>query len=257
MPQEFGDVDADRSIHEKHISRMVDYYKRTATNYDSHFDNEDYGHNRAVQEMLSIISVTGSKSLLDVCCGTGRGVKAALDKGLDVVGVDISPDLLKTGVNELGIPSDRLRIADATQLPFEDNSFDVSCVFGALHHAAMPSQIVKEMIRVSRRAIVISDGGNTFSGGAKRVLIRLGIFEPIYRLIFRRSPRTSKRELDSEGDGPTFSFSIEEVIPILESAFENSKALVSYKVKKYEVWSYKFPRAFARGVIFTAWNKNK
>jgi ubiquinone/menaquinone biosynthesis C-methylase UbiE len=251
-----GDRDDDRSVHESHIPRMVAHYREAAKRYNSeHFGGEDYGHNIAVHEMLAIMRATNSKTLLDVCCGTGRGVKAALENGFEAVGVDVSPDLLKCAHTQTGIPEERLRQADATQLPFADNSFDVACIFGALHHTAMPTQIVNEMIRVSRRAIVISDEGNHLHGGFKRILIKMGLFGLVYRLIFRRAPRQGRRQKTSEGDGPTFDFSIEEIIPLLKERFTHFKCLTNYKVGKFQIRSYRVPRLFAWGGIVTVWDK--
>jgi len=237
---------------------MVAYYQRAAVRYNTeHFnlDDPDSGHNIGGREILAIMKATNSKSLLDVCCGTGRGVKAALDNGFEAKGVDISPDLLKIAHEEWGVPRELLQEADATKLPFPDNSFDVSCIFGALHHTAMPRQIVSEMVRVSRRAIVISDGANHFHGGIKKILVKLGLFEPIYRLIFRRPPRQSRRQVVSEGDGPTFVFSVDEVIPLLRENFEDLRCCSFYRVGKFGTWSYKLPRLFAESAVVTVWNK--
>ena len=256
--KQFGDGDAPRSVHEDHLPKMVEFYRRTAKSYNSeNYDPKDdsYGHNIGVREVLTVMRATNSKTLLDVCCGTGRGVKASGENGYDATGVDIYPDLLKMAHAENGIPLERLREADATQLPFPDNSFDVSCIFGALHHSAMPGQIVSEMIRVSRRAIVISDEGNHLPGGIKRLLIKLGIFGLVYRVIFRRPPRQTRKQITSDGDGPTFIFSVEEVIPQLRAHFKHFKCLTGYRVGKTEVRSYRLPRQFAVAGIVTVWDK--
>jgi ubiquinone/menaquinone biosynthesis C-methylase UbiE len=253
----FGDVDEDRAAHHEHLQKMVSYYEATASNYNKwHCDpSNDSSHNYAVREVLSVLKDTGSQSLLDVCCGTGRATKAALEHGYAAIGVDVSSQLLAIGRKELGIPENRLIQADATRLPFPDNSFDVACVFGALHHTAMPRLVVSEMIRVSKNAIVISDEANGLSGGVKSILVRLGLFEPIYRLIFRRSPRQHRRQLNSDGDGPTFVFSIEEIIPMLTPRFSRFKCLTFYRIGSLQICSYAFPRVFARHGVISVSNK--
>jgi ubiquinone/menaquinone biosynthesis C-methylase UbiE len=119
-----------------------------------------------------------------VGCGTGRCVKRALEAGHEAEGIDICQDLLDVAERDFGIPRDRLHCDDATRLPFPDNSFDVVCILGALHHSAMPHTIISEMIRVSRRAVVVSDGGNRLAGGVRHLLINFGLLSPLYRLLF-------------------------------------------------------------------------
>lgn len=236
---------------------MVSYYKTTAANYNKwHCDpTNDSSHNYAIREVLSVLKSTNSKTLLDVCCGTGRATKAAIDNGYTSIGIDVSPELLKIGKEELGIPSTCLLQADATRLPFADNSFDVACIFGALHHTAMPRLVVSEMMRVAKHAVVISDEANRLSGGIKSMLVRSGLFEPIYRILFRREPRQHRRQVNSDGDGPTFAFSIEEVIPLLKSRFSDFKCLTFYRVGRWQICSYSFPRLFARQGVITVSNK--
>src|SRR5215831_12160396 len=183
---QLGASDESRVAHQDHIQRMTEYYRRTAAKYNSwHFDlRDDYSHNCAVQLVLELLAHEGAGSLLDVACGTGRGVKAALDHGYDAQGIDLSQELLSLAEREAGIPRERLHCGDATQLPFADNSFDVVCILGALHHSVMPQTITSEILRVARRAVVISDQANHLYGGVRQLLIKLGIFAPVYRLLF-------------------------------------------------------------------------
>jgi ubiquinone/menaquinone biosynthesis C-methylase UbiE len=252
-----GERDEARPVHEAHFQQMVSYYKRTAKAYNGWHCNtsDNSSHNFAVRDILAVMQQTGSKTLLDVCCGTGRAIKAALDKGYQASGVDACGDLLEIGRREFGIPAENLREADATQLPFPDNSFDVVCILGALHHTAMPHQVVSELIRVSRHAIVISDEANHLFGGVKSILLRLGLFEPLYRLVFRRPPRQSRRLVVSESDGPSFVFTIEEIIPMLRERFAHFKCRTFYRAGKFQISSFYFPRLFARQGVITVFQK--
>ena len=169
----YGQIDEDQATHINHLNSMVEYYAKTGTNYNRwHYDpTNKSSHNYAVREILSTMHETNSKTLLDLCCGTGRAVKAALDAGYDATGLDASPELLKIATREIGIPENRLVLGDATQLPYPDSSFDLCSVLGALHHTARPEAIIQEMIRVSRRAVIISDEGNHLWGGIRQILI--------------------------------------------------------------------------------------
>ena len=64
--------------------------------------------------------------VLDLCCGFGRHSLALRELGVDVIGVDLSPELLRAS-HELGGErsiSERLVRGDVRGLPFGDESFD-------------------------------------------------------------------------------------------------------------------------------------
>lgn len=66
--------------------------------------------------------------LLDLCCGTGDLSMAMKAAGAGhVVGTDFAPEMVKIAHEKAG---DRIefRVADTTDLPFEDASFDVATV---------------------------------------------------------------------------------------------------------------------------------
>jgi SAM-dependent methyltransferase len=238
----YGQIDESSLLHQEHIERMVKYYDQTASSYNTwHCDpNNESSHNFAVREILQTMEDLNAISLLDVCCGAGRAVRAALDSGYAATGIDVSPSLIEMGCRELSIPKECLVMGDATDLPFRDKTFDVSCVLGALHHTARPRRIVTEMVRVTRKAIIVSDEANGFSGGIKHLLVALGLFEPVYRMIFRREPRTHRRQGMSDGDGPTFNFSIEEIIPILRQNFSTFRCLTFYRFGSHQFASFRF-----------------
>lgn len=97
--------------------------------------------------------------VLDDCCGFGRHGVAMSERGLDVVGIDLSFDLLR-GARELEEESDaaallqgRLAQADMRALPFADGVFgavvNLFTSFGYLGDAG-DGQALDEMARVLR-----------------------------------------------------------------------------------------------------------
>ncbi|MFL5930114.1 MAG: class I SAM-dependent methyltransferase [Gaiellaceae bacterium] len=94
-------------------------YDGIAEWYDRDFlsDVHDPGRQSAVR-----LLGPGPGRLLDVGCGTGAHGSAFTDRGWDLVGIDISADML-------GIARERgLEVvqADATELPFDDGAFDAA-----------------------------------------------------------------------------------------------------------------------------------
>jgi SAM-dependent methyltransferase len=93
--------------------------------------------------------------LLDVACGSGGFLQRAVDRELDVVGVDVSPTAIELAAKRL--PGADLQVGDAEQLPFADSSFDLVTCLGSLEHFPSPERGAAEIARVLRpdgRAIV-------------------------------------------------------------------------------------------------------
>ena len=72
------------------------------------------------------------ESVLDVGCGIGRTVAKLLDMGHDAYGVDL-PCLSKHW-SQAGMDAIHMFCADATSLPFPDNSFDAVVSLGVIEH---------------------------------------------------------------------------------------------------------------------------
>ena len=102
------------------------YYAETAHRYDSMHVSPDDAHSIALRFMVSTMQQLGIKSILDIGCGTGRGLltlKRAMPD-LVAVGVEPSADLRKAGYAN-GLTEAELLDGDAMSLAFPDASFDL------------------------------------------------------------------------------------------------------------------------------------
>ena len=102
--------------------------------------------------------------VLDIATGTGAQALAFAAACREVVGLDLSPRMLRIAEGKSrSRPNVRYVLADATEMPFDDASFDVSCVSFALHE--MPPGVreatLREMARVTRDGgvLVVADYG--------------------------------------------------------------------------------------------------
>lgn len=109
-------------------------------------------------------------SVLDVGCGNGGRLEEMslfVDKDVRLSGVDVAKRP-PPGLPGARIPN--LQAFDGESLPFESNSFDVSCVCYVLHHLAPEHayRLLREVRRVTRkRILVLEDSMPTWSGAYK------------------------------------------------------------------------------------------
>jgi ubiquinone/menaquinone biosynthesis C-methylase UbiE len=100
--------------------------------------------------------------MLDVATGTGHTAFAFAPYVREVIATDVTPEMLAEGEKlkvELGMRNVEFRIADAHDLPFEDESFDVVTCRRAAHHFVEIGRALREMCRVLRSGgrLVIDD----------------------------------------------------------------------------------------------------
>lgn len=183
------------------------YYQTSAASYDVKHMHADDEHFRSLDIIDKTCRDLKVRTVLDVGCGTGRGVRYLLDKGYDAQGVDPSEDLLAQA-RAKGIAPDRLVRSDGERLPYADASFDAVVEFGVLHHVRHPERLVGEMLRVSRTAVFLSDSNRYGQGPMmmrrlKWVLYRLGLW-PCVNLLKTRG----RGYIITEGDGLSYSYSV-------------------------------------------------
>jgi ubiquinone/menaquinone biosynthesis C-methylase UbiE len=108
---------------------------------------------RELNELFHMCICRGYRAL-DIGCGTGYYSLRLLKMGFDVVGLDISGNsikLAKLKTKSHGFRKIDFNRADATVLPFNENSFDVVVAMGSvLNHVPAPEQMIREISRVLR-----------------------------------------------------------------------------------------------------------
>lgn len=101
---------------------------------------------QAAPLLLHLIGAAPEKRILDLCCGTGRAVGAALALGAGAEGLDASPRMIAAARRRF--PQSAFEVADAEAIPRPDGAYDgVLCAFGLMHVGA-PQTMFEEMARV-------------------------------------------------------------------------------------------------------------
>jgi len=93
-------------------------------------------------------------------------------------------------------------------LPFADNSFDAVCEFAILHHVAEPQVVISEMLRVARKAIIISDSNRFGQGPMWMRFVKLALYKVGLWGVFNYLRTSGKRYQITEGDGLSYSYSV-------------------------------------------------
>ncbi len=92
------------------------------------------------------------RKVLEIGVGMGADYLEWLKAGAQVTGIDMSAVSLERARRRCiaaGFQPD-LRLAEAEQLPFPDDSFDVVYSYGVMHHSPNPAKCVREALRVLR-----------------------------------------------------------------------------------------------------------
>ena len=101
---------------------------------------------QAVSHLIGAAQLTSDSRALEVGCGPGRVTAMMADTGATVTGVDLVPAMIETA--RTLHPDIAFVEANAEQLPFEDDSFDVVLINFVIHHFARPDVVCAEVRRV-------------------------------------------------------------------------------------------------------------
>ncbi len=86
--------------------------------------------------------------ILDIAAGTGTSSAAIFNDDVEIIAVDISEKMIE--VARKNYPNITFIQADATQLPFEDNTFDITTISFGIRNINNPIKALKEMYRVTK-----------------------------------------------------------------------------------------------------------
>lgn len=101
-----------------------------------------------VARYLFALPYVGDKSVLDIACGTGYGLAFLKTTAKSVTGVDVDFDAAHEALSECDTEKTRVLLGDGTNLPFNDESFDVITSFETLEHLHARNDFLAELKRV-------------------------------------------------------------------------------------------------------------
>jgi ubiquinone/menaquinone biosynthesis C-methylase UbiE len=130
------------------------------------------------RDFLALIDFPPVARVIDIGCGTGVLTRRLAREAqvTSVVGVDLAESLL-VHARELcaDVPELTFEQADASDLPFDDGSFDVAVLDSTLSHVPHAERAVAEAIRVLRRPGILA----VFDGNYSTTTVALGDHDPL------------------------------------------------------------------------------
>ncbi|MFH1983057.1 MAG: class I SAM-dependent methyltransferase [Pseudomonadota bacterium] len=93
------------------------------------------------------------KKVLEVGVGAGTDFLQWIRSGANGFGIDLTHNGIvhtRERLNVYGFDANRLMVADAETLPFQDGSFDLVYSWGVIHHSPDTVRALTEIIRVTR-----------------------------------------------------------------------------------------------------------
>jgi SAM-dependent methyltransferase len=181
-------------------TEMKETNKRKSLNdfYDSHYYKDITGPGSTTLHLRRLAReqiFNNGERVLDIACGTGEWLRAGLEQGARISGIDISYKALRSA--EQHLPKGCFVQGSAEYLPYAANSFDLVTCFGALEHFADKNAALKEMKRVltenGRVVILVPNAGFLtrrlgLFGGTDQTAIREDVLSlDAWQLLFEES----------------------------------------------------------------------
>jgi len=125
------------------------------------FKKYGYDISKARNYIIAKAGLLKGGSMLEVGTGRGHMATALARKGFKLVSIDLdkkAQDVAKIHLKTIkrGKPV-ILKIMNAEKLRYKDNFFDHVISVNFMHHAKDPARCLKEMIRVTRKKLIIAD----------------------------------------------------------------------------------------------------
>ena len=129
------------------VSKMFD---DVAHRYDFLNDLLSLGRTKAWRRVVTaIISPKPGMKILDIAAGTGSSSKPFVDKGADVIALDFSEGMLAAGRKRH--KDIKFQQGDALNLPFAENTFDVTTISFGLRNTSDTTAALKDALRVTKK----------------------------------------------------------------------------------------------------------
>jgi ubiquinone/menaquinone biosynthesis C-methylase UbiE len=118
------------------------------------YENTSIDEKSVADRITNTLGIEKETKVLEIGCGAGMLAQHLV---CDYVGVDYSPSLVEKHVQIL---NNKVLVAQAHDLPFDDNSFDFVFAYSVFHYfkdQEYAKSAIEEMTRVSKSGLFVGD----------------------------------------------------------------------------------------------------
>lgn len=132
-------------------------------NAERYVESETHAKGKSLERLVELAAPQGNERVLDIATGAGHVARVLGPHVGEVVASDATPEMLAaaaTVIEGAGLTNVTFEIADAHELPFDDESFDLVTCRIAPHHFSNPPRFVWQAARVTRpggRVIIVDN----------------------------------------------------------------------------------------------------
>ncbi len=109
---------------------------------------ENYWFSRHLVAYRMAEKLATGKRVIDIGCGEGYGPALLAESAVDVIGVDIAPEVVGHARNEYHAPNLSFEVMDVNSLDVPDNSLDLAISLQVIEHLTDESGYLEEIARV-------------------------------------------------------------------------------------------------------------
>jgi len=133
-------------VFDRNMARIYDAWSRSS---------QGRAIDRSIEQLiLSLLDPGLGERVLDIGCGSGNHLLILNKMGLDVSGVDASPEMIELAKERLGHRC-TLKTGVAEDLPFEDNEFDFAVLINTVEFLDNPVEALREAGRVANKKVFV------------------------------------------------------------------------------------------------------
>ena len=224
---------------EEAVATQRRYYSETAAKYEQMHAHESAGDAFNWKFIAAMLQIVGVQSVLDVGTATGyrvHEIRSTFPEAF-VCGVEPVDALLGIARRNDVLASGSLIRGSGLALPFANESFDAVCEFAVLHHVSDPRSAVKEMLRVARKAVVLSDGNRFGQGNMLARWAKLAMYKTRTWSWFDLLRTRGKGYRVTEGDGVSYSYSVYDSFDLL-SGWADRLIVIPSENGKAQSWMH-------------------
>lgn len=129
-------------------SNLRDVYDDLAECWGKEIAKPDWGLDE-LNDFVTLVKKSGGKKILDLGCGSGIQSKQLLQAGLEVIGLDLSPEMIRQAKKR--IPKAKFIVGDMTKMDFPKESFDGVFAQASLLH--IPKKLIPKVLRLIHRIL--------------------------------------------------------------------------------------------------------